>query len=611
MVRDLSWVFDELPPSGARRGGDPSEHAFKHDLETFVREVVQNANDQALFKPHVAFRFRELRGEARRRFLRALSFEQLEPHLEAAASAMPDGALRASLESFASADRLLLLYVEDRNTWGLTGEESAGDSHFRALCKDTLYSHKRERGAGGSYGLGKSVLWSFSGLSAVIFHSRLIEDPADHKSPRLIGRVELPSHATVDRWWSGSGWLGREVRVDDRGARAESAWGEDAAEHASRLAFAPREESAIGTSILIVGFRDPTSESEDDAIDALVERTRRAAVKHFWPAMIAKRELRIDVGVDAETRPVDPEAEPIARPFVECFRRREELSPALAAPGDVVKREIPFDLPDRRDGARLGTATADLYVRLAREGERDELLGRVAMMRGPHMVVRYWDRSALGAGARPFHALLIAGLARGDSELDQRAEEFLRDAEPPGHDVWEPTPKLKAHYRRGYAKALDQLEHRTADALRALLISAPAQGSRGPERLGRRFPMGKRGGRSAEPSAFHFGKLDARFDGRAWRFSGEVRPEKRGEPWEARFRLEELDAEGEAIGALPIAALRVERGAEATIDEGAAVVAVPAELERVVFEGVSREVLDPDGASELRFEIVGRVGEAG
>ena len=56
------WIFDQLPPSGARRGGDPSEHAFRHDLETFVREVVQNANDQSLGRPEVHFALMELSG---------------------------------------------------------------------------------------------------------------------------------------------------------------------------------------------------------------------------------------------------------------------------------------------------------------------------------------------------------------------------------------------------------------------------------------------------------------------------------------------------------------------------------------------------------------------
>lgn len=602
----LRWIFDALPPSGARRGGDPSEHAFKHDLETFVREVVQNANDQALFKPHVTFRFRELRGPARARFLAALDWPTLERHLRAAASARPDGPLATYLESVEQSDRLLLLYVEDRNTWGLTGDEDASGSHFRALCKDTLYSHKRGGGAGGSYGLGKSVLWSFSGLSAVLFHSWLLDDPPPHQSPRLIGRVELPSHETEGRWWSGSGWFGRPAKTAEGGARAESVWSEEAGARAAALAFTEREEASLGTSILIAGFRDPTSDG-DDATERLVERVREAAAKHFWPAMVGKRELRVDVGVDQRVREVRAERDASAHPFVECFRAAE-LRERLEKPGDVIEVEIPFELPDRKDGTRLGMASADLYVRLAGDGEKHPLLGHVAMMRGPHMVVRYWDRRALGAAARPFYAVLRCGLARGDSPEDEQVEAFLRDAEPPGHDAWQSTPKLKAHYRRGYAKALGQLEQGVTDALRARLTPSPSQGARGPERLGRRFPLGKHGARRAEPSAFHFRELEARFDGARWRFSGEVRPTISGVPWEARFRLEEIDADGEPLGVLPIAELKVDEDAEAALDAGVAALVAPAHREEVAFTGMSAEVPDPDEASALRFEIVGRIG---
>ncbi|MFW6053743.1 MAG: hypothetical protein ACOC9J_02910, partial [Persicimonas sp.] len=45
-MTEIAWIFDPTPASGKRRGGNPSEYAFEGDLETFVREVIQNANDQ-------------------------------------------------------------------------------------------------------------------------------------------------------------------------------------------------------------------------------------------------------------------------------------------------------------------------------------------------------------------------------------------------------------------------------------------------------------------------------------------------------------------------------------------------------------------------------------
>src|SRR5205085_2402474 len=142
----------------------------------------------------VHFRFVELSGEKLDTFLQAVAWRSLEPHLRAAASTRGGRNLKPFLEDFDRRRKLVVLVVEDRHTVGLTGDELDGDSHFRALCKDTLFSHKKSEGAGGSYGLGKSVLWTFSGLSLVLFNSNLSSEAKGQTSPRLFGRVELPTH---------------------------------------------------------------------------------------------------------------------------------------------------------------------------------------------------------------------------------------------------------------------------------------------------------------------------------------------------------------------------------------------------------------------------------
>ena len=84
-VSSPTWIFDDLPPSGARRGGDPSEHAFKQDLDTFVREVIQNANDQSRGHPEVLFSFKELSGPELTAFQHALDWATLTEHIRATA----------------------------------------------------------------------------------------------------------------------------------------------------------------------------------------------------------------------------------------------------------------------------------------------------------------------------------------------------------------------------------------------------------------------------------------------------------------------------------------------------------------------------------------------
>lgn len=610
------WIFDVLPPSGARRGGDPAEHAFTRNLDTFVREVVQNANDQRIGDrpPEVHFHLRELSGESLRAFSAKIAWPTLAPHLEAAGATRGGRAVGRFLRELERTGRMLVLTIEDRHTIGLTGEESEEDSHFRALCKDTLYSHKKHSGAGGSYGLGKSVLWSFSGVSTVIFNSVLQVEPERKRSPRLIGRTELPSHKVGDRWFGGSGWFGTPAKVAG-GQRAESVWSLEAALEARELHLA-REERATGTSILIVGFRDPTMEGEP-SVEALQRGIREAAIRWFWPAMeLASPGLRITSGDQEASR----ESE-LARPFVDAWRGRDSGKSTLDQPGDVVTRTIPIEIPPPREGGGRSSGSGAtrgevrLIVRLAPDGSKHPYAGHVAMFRKPGMVVRYWDRSGIAQGMRPFHAILAAGEARDPanvSDADRVVERFLRDAEPPGHDLWHPTPALKESWKPGYAKAIKQLEDRVAHELRELLTPKPTYGARGPERLQKRFPMGRRGHGEGEPSVFGFSELDASFDGERWSFSGSVRPLRRKHgAWEARVSLIELGDGGGVLGPIAIASIETDTpGARTSVAEGIAHVAASAELDRVSFRGTSALVTMGDGVvTEIVLEVGGRLAE--
>jgi len=610
---DIRWVFDELPPSGARRGGDPSEHAFRRDLESLVREVIQNANDQAITWPRIRFRLRALEGAALEAYLDALRFSTLRPHLEGAASSRGGAALSDFLEAFDAQRRLLVLDIEDRGTVGLVGHESEGESHFRALCKDTLYSHKAKASAGGSYGLGKSVLWTFSGLSTVLFNSQLMDTLEGQESPRLIGRTELPSHRVeADGWFTGSGWFGRVAHVEGRGLRAESVWGDRAAEVASALHL-ERDPDQMGTTIQIVGFRDPTREDEDPA--GVAERIAAASARYFWPAMVERRRgMRVAVATGAAEREVSARDRAEVRPFIECYEGRGDAGEALERPGDVAVRTIEVDIPPRRDGRPRTTGQVDLVVRLAHPQESGHRwLSHVAMFRGPGMVVRYWDRRGLTLGARPFHALLVAGEARAPrsaSAADEATEQFLRAAEPPGHDEWLPTPALRQGYKQGWGKSLKRLHDRITEELKLLLAPRVTQGRKGPDRLQKRFPIGPRGSKGSGPSAFRFSGLEARFDGARWHFGGTVEPVSKRRPWQATVELRELGDGGAPLDAIPIEAFELaEPDGELRLEGGVAHVRAPSRLRSLRFDGRSVSLADrAEPPAELSFEVTGRLG---
>ena len=44
----VAWIFDPPPPSGARKGGLANAQIFDPDIDSFVREVLQNARDQKI-----------------------------------------------------------------------------------------------------------------------------------------------------------------------------------------------------------------------------------------------------------------------------------------------------------------------------------------------------------------------------------------------------------------------------------------------------------------------------------------------------------------------------------------------------------------------------------
>jgi hypothetical protein len=605
----VEWVFDVLPPSGARRGGDPASHAFNESLGTFVREVVQNASDQALAEgvPEVHFRFHELSEQQLETFLRALGWDTLRPHLEAAAQSRGGQALKQGLEDLVRKNRLLVLEIEDRHTVGLTGAEFEGEDHFRALCKDTLYSHKQHDSAGGSYGLGKSVLWRFSSLATVLFNSHLSRELPGQLSPRLIGRSELPTHELVapSRWFAGSGWFGRKRGTTD--VRAESVWGEQAEQLAAQLSLRRTAEDSPGTSILVLGFREPTADGAPSITD-LAEGIRGAVEREFWPAAVMPgHPLVIWVAAQGRGRRIVPSSFRVVTPFVQCYQQRDSAADAMREPGDVAVRDIELEIPARRDGTIKATkGHVRLCVRLCGEGAPPDFIGHVAMFRGPGMVVRYRDLRSLAA-TRPFHAVVACGLARAPENplaSDQAIERFLRAAEPPGHDRWEATSALKAEYERGYAKALESLDKRVHTGLKELLIEQPRHGTNGPERLRRRFPIGVKGGSGGSPSAFRFAGITAHFARGQWHFGGEIKPATAVAAWSCEIRVFEVGDDGGEVRSLEIASFELKGAGTVMLCDGRASIQTTAPS--VKFIGASS-----DGVLGLRALALAFSGRSG
>lgn len=612
-VADAEWFFFKGGPGAPRYGDDPTKHAVKHDTETFVREVLQNANDQGLDNDdpvEVVFRFVTLTGDGKRAFLETLQWGRgLGDRLAAVATSDQGRGYDRLLNRIDDPDaELRLLIVEDKNTTGLTGTWRE-DSNYAALVRDELYSSKREDTAGGSYGLGKSVLWTFSGASTVAFNSYLHDsDARAADSPRLVARTKLPTHRLNGDGtaYQGAGWLCRPKSTDE-GIRPSSLWGDEAERLADRLHL--KRPAVSGTSTMVVEYRDPTRDQRPE-LDKLSDDFVRSAVKYFWPA-IYRGDLRVVVETPEESREADIDEVPEIRPFVDCFEARYDGSKTLETPGNVAGLDIPVGLPSRADGTETPDGVVRLAARLASPVDDDTYENHVALFRGTGMVVKYYDQRRIAFGDRNFHGVLACGSAREDgasTESDREIDRFLRFAEPPEHDEWESTENLREEYQRGFRMALDDMFDALRDGLRHLVARTNGTGNALSDRVLKRFPIHGQGGHRkrsiTSPSSVFDIQSESTFEGDHWRFTGRVAPVVDDfEGWTASVSMTGIGEDGSRYDDVPIATIETDYDAVTTaLEDGIARIVAGADADDVTFEGES----DPVGHGDF---LVGQVGE--
>jgi hypothetical protein len=536
----------------SRQGDIPTKHALDQDTETFVREVLQNANDAGPIDDdepiEVLFRFQRLTGGALESFKNAFQWnDQLAERLKAASSEEKDLSLAQFLEG--ELDELVLLTIEDRNTEGLSGDEDADESNYTALVRDMHRSNKEDT-QGGSHGVGGTVLWAFSGISTVLFNSVPTEN-GSKEPPRFVGRSYLPDYVLNDELYKGYGWFG-QPDPDDEDGRHVSIWSEEAKEIAEKLhTDRPME---YGTSSTVVGFREPGEEQPGpDDFEELVETFQEAAVENFWPA-IRRDDLQVSVQApeDDDPRPANLETVDGIMPFKQAYEGLYNNDGELGEPGQIDSANITFDFPDRKDGIETpDEGEVTLAVRTA--GPADDVRrNEVAVFRGSGMVVQYVDMDGVAKYGSDFHAVLVCGEARtelGDetSDVDSHVERFLRAAEPAAHDKWTGTPRLKNTYSGRRVGTVEDLQGRLLrDELRELIAGGDDADGERLSQFERFFPGrtsdgggGGGGGGSSNPSGSITRELhELVFKDDHWEFEATIeQTSNTNEPWEARVWL--------------------------------------------------------------------------
>jgi transcriptional regulator with XRE-family HTH domain len=507
---------------GGRDGGNANQFAVGSSFRDLVRESIQNSGDERLDQVQpvgVRFRLLSLRGEAKGRYLEAMRWLHLRPHFVACAEQRGDeqaaGGFSEALE-IADSGELTVLQIIDSGTRGLTGPET-GDGNFAALTRDSLYSHKNKEGAAGSYGLGKATQYAASAFGTVLFFSDLAEPESESGKARgrFFGRAELVWHRLEEdgetRAFAGPAWLGEAG--GEEGQVPVSHWA-GAGDVLSRDLQMERDTEATGTTIAVVGLRDLDADKRRTPRE-ITEQIGREIEENFWPAIEAgELSARVEY-VEIDDPAVEPAPEVdslvapaqtrISGPLVHSVRAyaNDDAVEVLVDDGDVVAGTVELHVPARKAGDEEDRHSAFIHraVVLVRRAAPDELesesggnsssLRRAALTRGANMVVKTLDLSKGTVGAQPFHAVVLAGRAVGDSQEDRWAEEFLRTAEPPSHDNWTTTPRLKRLYSPGYTKGLREFEAAIRHVVRDLLSIESNLPPDGPTDLSRRFRFGE------------------------------------------------------------------------------------------------------------------------
>ena len=593
----LDWIFDPVPPSGQIVGGVPMVHVFRPDLDVFVREVLQNSHDQALGSSdqpvQVTFSFIQLDGKHKHEFLNAIGWDHLEEHLKGATQGHSVMATRLaqSLNGLEGAP-LVLLRIDDSGTVGLTGGEDERKSNFTALCRNVLDTIDDQPKKGGSYGLGKAVLWRFSAFSTVLFSSRVKSEL--HGGLRFFARAELPYHQALGDSWNGPGWYG-EVEERPAGHRAVSVW-DAAAERVARPAHLFRgADLGTGTSILIVGFSEP-GHPQPRPLSEIAHDILESSTRWFWPSIsLSPASLRVSANVFLNGDLVfhdEASPGPDVLPFIHAVSANELVSTATN-PGEVSEAPIPILIPGRRNPEEP-QISAEMILRVIRgePGDPSRHANTVALVRGAGMVVDYRAPSRRPLGELPFFGVLRAGEFAGSDSAHIALERFLRAAEPPAHNAWESTTeRIQAEYKQGARTQLDTLWTRLgAEILRRCEQGPPPQGQ-GPSALSRLFPLGASRNGGAMAPQFRVEQLKAWLVGENWSFSGFIsRDSTASSDWTFDVLLS-LDGETGRGNALPISNFVVEHQDVRTVVDGLLCRCyVPKSVRELAFRGRSDPV---------------------
>jgi len=468
---DLSVVAEIMPSSGGAYASELTnsvQSSKVNNIEMLFREAVQNSHDQRV-SPQITVNFQ-------------IKISKLSPNegkvvLKAIQGVKNSQNFRILQDIIEGPSPLYLLTFSDASTKGLNGPTDASvaseDKNFVNFFHKVGRDSQSDSDAGGSFGHGRAVFFNSSKVSTALVYTRFSAD-AKIKS-RFYGMTLGENFSSDGREYTGK-WLwgnpGEGKANPLTGAEADTA--------ARFFGIYDGLQGETGTSISILAPR--YIENDKDAA-RYADTIAYAAEKSIWPHLMKDQNGFTSISVQ-----IIPPASPILSPNVENEGSKSNkyvklYREAAAKQSGVKKKSITTSASVSMErngksfylypGEILGVLSWTRRMLFTSKNEEEdserttELVGLleefpplqgVAIFRTPKLVVDY---------IKPPFAQIGFEIV-GFFEASQRANPFLRAAEPDTHDSWSHS-KLQGILGKGAINPVKRILSQIDDDLKTLL----------------------------------------------------------------------------------------------------------------------------------------------
>ena len=535
MSKNINWVFEPRGKGQSASGANEAARSIKSrklsELEILGREGGQNTLNQPLDekfnKPvKVEIKLIELTGSYKEDYLLNLKWNTLEKHIKAAAGASEQRSLSIKLKNNIKEvndkkNSLFILNIEDSNCYGLTGPEiedkNADKPNFFNLCKANFYTSETAKSArGGSYGVGKSILWTCSKIETVLFSSQVKESNDENKEGlRIFGRTNLATHSLKDESFRGPGYFGYPEDIAEKNLTykmATSIWNNS--DLAKKLYIDREKSKGTGATISIVGFNDAVASEYGIEGHEILIGIKEQFEKYFWPAIACSKKLDLSF-VYQRNQKVRSEYDDDLKinlekwsPFIDAYKLNldDENNSKIANKENLIsKRSLELKIPPRKKpipelNLIVKETNNTKFEVSVKRGSKNLLkhpeANKIALIRGFGMVVEYKkpDSNPINLET-PYFAVTKVGKLLGESKNEIISENFFKDSEPELHDRWDSqTEGFDNRYTKPKS-ILNEFYEKLDSNLLEMCGEEESEGKEGPALLSNMLNMGFRGGK--------------------------------------------------------------------------------------------------------------------